>query len=110
MLLPHDPSVLPINQSQERILLSTATKPISYEESVSDPEHDHEHSFELGEALRIIFVFLAAGAVWLRLWEPYESISIIGMMGLLVGGWPIFKEAAVNIVSRRMTMELSMSL
>jgi cation transport ATPase len=28
----------------------------------------------------------------------------------LVGGWPIFKEAAENIVARRMTMELSMSI
>ena len=39
-----------------------------------------------------------------------SQISLIGMIGLLVGGWPIFKEAAENAAARRMTMELSMSI
>jgi len=32
------------------------------------------------------------------------------VLGVLIGGWPIFKEAAENAVARRMTMELSMSI
>ena len=32
------------------------------------------------------------------------------MVGLLVGGWPILKEAFENVVERRMTMELSMTI
>jgi Cd2+/Zn2+-exporting ATPase/Cu+-exporting ATPase len=39
-----------------------------------------------------------------------EQLSVIGVFALLVGGWPIFKEAAENLVARRMTMELSMSI
>lgn len=31
-------------------------------------------------------------------------------MGLGAGGWPIFKEAVENLVAKRMTMELSMSI
>src|SRR5437660_312110 len=37
-------------------------------------------------------------------------VSLIGVLGVLIGGWPIFKEAAGNAAARRMTMELSMSI
>jgi Cd2+/Zn2+-exporting ATPase/Cu+-exporting ATPase len=43
-------------------------------------------------------------------WEPFTTFSIIGLIGLLLGGWPIFKEALENLLSKRMTMELSMSI
>jgi len=68
------------------------------------------HVFSPVEAARIIVVALAAPAVWLHLWEPFPSISLIGVLGVLIGGWPIFKEAAENLGARRMTMELSMSI
>ena len=60
--------------------------------------------------LRIGFVALAAAAVWWRLWEPFRTLSLIGLLGLAVGGWPIFKEAFENLIAKRMTMELSMSI
>jgi heavy metal translocating P-type ATPase len=62
------------------------------------------------ELLRIGCVALAAAAVWWRVWEPVRAFSVIGILGLLVGGWPIFKEAFENLWARRMTMELSMSI
>jgi heavy metal translocating P-type ATPase len=74
-------------------------------------EHgEHEHRFEWVELLRIAFVTLAAAAVWFRLWEPFPRISVIGIVGALIGGYPIFKEAFENIVERKMTMELSMTI
>ena len=73
-------------------------------------EHDHEHGFEVVEVLRIVFVALAAAAVWFHLWEPFHRISVIGLAATLIGGYPIFKEAFENIVERRMTMELSMTI
>ena len=75
-----------------------------------DPEHDHEHAFELAEVLRVVFVALAAAAVWFHLWEPFHQVSVIGLAATLIGGYPIFKEAFENIVERRMTMELSMTI
>src|SRR6266852_3647751 len=42
--------------------------------------------------------------------ERDHVVSLIGVMGVLIGGWPIFKEAAENAAARRMTMELSMSI
>ncbi len=73
-------------------------------------EHDHEHAFELVEVLRVMFVTLAAAAVWFHLWEPFHRVSVIGLAATLIGGYPIFKEAFENIVERRMTMELSMTI
>src|SRR5260370_36003469 len=62
------------------------------------------------EAIRIVAVALAATSVWFRLWEPLPYVSLVGVLGILIGAWPIFKEAAENAASRRMTMELSMSI
>jgi heavy metal translocating P-type ATPase len=74
------------------------------------PEEDREHGFELVEVLRVAFVALAAAAVWFRLWEPFHRVSVIGLVVTLLGGYPIFKEAFENILERRMTMELSMTI
>ncbi len=73
-------------------------------------ESEHEHEFDYPEWLRIGFVALAAAAVWFKLWEPFPRISIIGVLATLAGGYPIFKEAYEDIVSRKMTMELSMTI
>ena len=74
-------------------------------------EHDdHDHAFEWPEALRVVLVALAAAAVWFRVWEPFSQASVIGILGLLIGSWPIFRDALENILARRMTMELSMSI
>lgn len=75
-----------------------------------EPHHDHEHALDWREALRIALVAAAAAGVWFHIWEPIPSASVIGIVGLLIGGWPMFREAAENLAARRMTMELSMSI
>src|SRR3984893_5583479 len=76
----------------------------------AENEHGHEHGIEIAEVLRVVFVALAAAAVWFHLWEPFHKESVLGLAGTLIGGYPIFKEAFENIVERRMTMELSMTI
>src|ERR1700738_681966 len=74
-------------------------------------EHEeHGHGVDWTELVRIAFVGLAAAAVWFRLWEPFAHFSVIGIVAALIGGYPIFKEAFENIVERKMTMELSMTI
>ena len=96
--------------------LSRTTVPAAHGRAANLPERDHDHdsehdhAFEWPEMLRIALVAVAAAAVWWRWWEPFPAISVIGVMGLAVGGWPIFKEAVENLIARRMTMELSMSI
>jgi heavy metal translocating P-type ATPase len=80
-------------------------------DSPEDREHgDHDHGFEILDVLRVAFVAIAAAAVWFHLWEPFHRVSVIGLAATLIGGYPIFKEALENIIERRMTMELSMTI
>jgi len=65
---------------------------------------------EWTEAVRIVFVFLAAAAVWLHLWEPFPTFSLIGIIAAVIGGYPIYHEAFESMLERRMTMELSMTI
>ena len=72
--------------------------------------HDHEQGLEIADVVRVAFVALTAAAVWFHLWEPFHRVSVIGLAATLIGGYPIFKEAFENIIERRMTMELSMTI
>lgn len=64
----------------------------------------------LSEALRIAAAAVAAALVWFRVWEPFATVSVFGVIGTLIGIYPILKEAAENVMERRMTMELSMAI
>ncbi len=70
----------------------------------------HAHVIEWPEMARIAQVALAAALVWFRVWEPVAAFSMIGVVGLTIGGWPVAKEAFEGLRERRMTMELSMAI
>jgi len=97
-------SVNPAHLSQNR------NSPERNEPTPGAEDEQHGHEVEWAELARIAFVALAAAAVWFRLWEPFPHISVIGIAATLIGGYPIFKEAFENIVERKMTMELSMTI
>ncbi|HTU23582.1 MAG TPA: cation-translocating P-type ATPase [Gemmataceae bacterium] len=73
-------------------------------------DQDHEHPLEWVELLRIGLVAVGILASWLELWKPFARFDVIALTATLIGGYPIFKEAFANIVARRMTMELSMTI
>ena len=97
-------------QAFERTTVPAAHGGSLEESHHEEQEEGHEHALEWPEMLRIVLVAVAAAAVWFQLWEPFARVSVIGVVGLLVGGWPIFKEALENLFAKRMTMELSMSI
>ena len=110
MTLQHDQAALADLADQ---VLSRTIAPAAHNHAHDhddDDHHDHDHAFEWQEMVRIALVALAAAAVWFRLWEPLTVVSVIGIAGLLIGGWPIFKEGFENLIAKRMTMELSMSI
>src|ERR1035438_3369566 len=78
--------------------------------------HYREHAQQEGEHIdwvelgRIGFVGLAIIVTWLRLWQPLPHFDIGGFAAVLIGGYPIYHEAFADLVSRRMTMELSMTI
>jgi heavy metal translocating P-type ATPase len=69
-----------------------------------------DHSIARADLIRIVLVTIAAFLVWFHVWEPFRNISVIGLAAALIGGYPIFKEAIHDILGRRMTMELSMTI
>lgn len=76
-----------------------------------DGDHEeHAAALTWPEALRILAVAVAAAAVGFHVWEPFTRVSVVGIIGLVVGGWPIVREAFENLRARRMTMELSMTI
>jgi heavy metal translocating P-type ATPase len=88
------------------------TQGVPDEDPVAPADHERaEHSaLDFSDLVRVGFVALAAGLVWFRVWEPLPGMSVLGLVGTLGGGYPIFKEAFENLVERRMTMELSMTI
>ena len=92
--------------------IAPAAESLRHDDAADDHEHGDHHDQALAwlEAARIAVVAIAAAAMWLLVWEPFPAVSLIGAVGLLIGGWPILKEASESLVARRMTMELSMTI
>jgi len=98
------------SQANPPRLSETRKFPEPKEANHGPEQEQHGQGVDWAELVRIAFVALAAAAVWFRLWEPFPHISVIGIAAALIGGYPIFKEAFENIVERKMTMELSMTI
>jgi Cd2+/Zn2+-exporting ATPase/Cu+-exporting ATPase len=88
-----------------------------------DHDHDHEghdHPLEWVDLVRIGLVAGAVVASWFGLWmflagmlglgNTVARFDVIALVATLAGGYPIFKEAVANLLARRMTMELSMTI
>ncbi|HKF30298.1 MAG TPA: cation-translocating P-type ATPase [Candidatus Binataceae bacterium] len=76
-----------------------------------DPrEHDATYGLGWVEAARFLAVAAAAVSVRFSVSRPIPHLNLIGIGAVLVGAWPVFREAARNLAARRMTMELSMSI
>src|SRR5213594_496140 len=74
-----------------------------------DPD-DHGHSLEWVDLVRIGLMALACLASWFGLCRHFASFDVVALVATLVGRYPIFREAFTNILARRMTMELSMTI
>jgi heavy metal translocating P-type ATPase len=94
----------------QQILSAPVSAPASPVRNVASDEEASGHAFERSDAIRIALVVFSAVAVRFHFWQPLGRINPVAIVGLVIGGWPIFKEAAESLVARRMTMELSMSI
>jgi P-type Cu+ transporter len=76
------------------------------EDGVS-PHHPQQGRVDL-----VIFalVGLAAAVSWFGIVPRVHGIDLLAVAAVLGGGFPVFREALENIVSRKMTMELSMTI
>src|SRR5271157_2159161 len=60
----------------------------------------------------VIFGLVGAAAVvnWLGIIPTVKGIDILAVAAVLGGGYSVFREALENLLARRMTMELSMTI
>ena len=91
-------------------LVGVPQKTASSNHTDHDDDHDHGHALSWRDINRVLFVATAAGAIWFLGGGSIRYITAIGVVCTLVGGFPIFHEAYENIIQRRMTMELSMTI
>jgi cation transport ATPase len=62
------------------------------------------------ELVRIGLVAVAAAGTWFRWWPLAGAVDAAAIAAVVIGGWPIYREAFEALRERRMTMELSMTL
>jgi len=72
----------------------------------SEEFQHHDHGVQWLDLARIAFVSACAILVWFRL--PY--FHVIGAAGTAIGIYPIVREALDDILEKKMTMELSMTI
>jgi heavy metal translocating P-type ATPase len=65
---------------------------------------------EFADLLRFTLVGFAAALSWTGVTPRFAGIDPLSLAAAFVGGYPVFREAVDNLVARRMTMELSMTL
>ena len=76
-----------------------------------DHDHDgHDHETGIGEYVRLGLMGIIVVASLTGWWRPFMNRDWLAFAGTVIGGFPIYKEAWENLLKRRMTMELSMTI
>ena len=86
------------------------TKVSAAQDGVVDEAPGSETPFGWKDALRIALICFSAIAVSCPSWQAMRGARLLAGAAIIIGGWPIFTEAAENLTACRMTMELSMSI
>src|ERR1700741_1875451 len=72
--------------------------------------HGHDHDAGANEYIRLGVMALIVIASLTGWWRAFMDRDWLAFAGTIVGGFPIYKEAWENLLKRRMTMELSMTI
>jgi cation transport ATPase len=72
--------------------------------------HDHEHETGPAGYVRLGLMGIIVAASLTSWWRPFMNRDWLAFAGTVIGGFPIYKEAWQNLIKRRMTMELSMTI
>jgi heavy metal translocating P-type ATPase len=70
---------------------------------------EHEH-VERVDVFCFVLVGVSAAISWTGILPQVGGIDWLALTAVLGGGYPVFREALENLLARRMTMELSMTI
>src|SRR6201987_2125076 len=75
-----------------------------------EDNHDHDHASGPAEYVRLGVMALIVIASLTGWWRVFMDRDWLAFAGTIIGGFPIYREAWENLLKRRMTMELSMTI
>ena len=80
--------------------------------AVGEVSHEPAEHAEGNRVDLVIFGLVGAAALvnWLGLVPTIKGIDVLAVTAVLGGGYSVFREALENLLARRMTMELSMTI
>jgi Cd2+/Zn2+-exporting ATPase/Cu+-exporting ATPase len=81
-----------------------------YDHDRAQDQEDHHHDTGIGEYARLVFMSLLVISSLTGWWRPFMDRDWLAFAGTVIGGFPIYREAWANLLKRRMTMELSMTI
>ncbi len=99
-----------VKLTDEAVLAEPATSRPTEAHEHDHGDHEGAHEQRWLEWSRVGLVAVVLLLVWLRVIPRVHGIDLLAIAGLLIGGYPIFREAAADLLERRMTMELSMTI
>jgi P-type Cu+ transporter len=76
----------------------------------STPHPAPDHHGKRVDFFIFALVGIAAIVSWARILPRINGIDVLAVTAVVGGGYPVFLEALENLVARRMTMELSMTI
>ena len=77
--------------------------------SATAQRSEHEH-VERVDVFCFVLVGVSAAISWTGILPHVGGIDWLALTAVLGGGYPVFREALENLLARRMTMELSMTI
>lgn len=95
-----------IGSKQMGDLIDTKT---TVDKHTNGDEHEDTHNIKF-ELIRLAVMAVALALSWFGAWESIASFDFIALAITIIGGYPMYKEAFENVRSKRMTMELSMTI
>jgi heavy metal translocating P-type ATPase len=81
-----------------------------YDHDRAQEHEDHHHETGIGEYARLAVMSLLVISSLTGWWRPFMNRDWVAFAGTVIGGFPIYREAWENLLKRRMTMELSMTI
>jgi heavy metal translocating P-type ATPase len=101
----------PMSASTSNTPLTSSALNTTAQAEIPDRQGTHEHhGVAKIDLVRIGLVGVAVAFSWFHVWQPYPPLDLVGLVAVLLGGYPIYREALADVFSRRMTMELSMTI
>jgi heavy metal translocating P-type ATPase len=92
--------------------MGIAARPSREQAETTEPVSERAEHAHVERVDVVIFVLVGVAATisWAGVVPRVHGIDLLAVAAVLGGGYPVFREALENLIARRMTMELSMTI